>query len=315
MNKKIEKILYLPNPRGFCAGVERAINIVELSLEKYGPPIYVRHEIVHNPWVVKDLESKGVVFVDELDDVPKDARVIFSAHGVSSKVKEEAKVKEMPFIDATCPLVLKVHIEAKRHFENGAHIFLIGHKGHPEVDGTMGQIPIESITLIENLSDIDNLKAQDFNKVALITQTTLSVDDTSKLIKALKNKFPNLIEPPREDICYATTNRQAAVKSIAKKCDAIYVIGGENSSNSLRLVEVASQSGCKNTFLISEINSINWDEMEDFHSIGLTASASAPEVLINEFLDLFKNKFEVKIEKSKIADENISFKIPKELRE
>ena len=315
MNKKIEKILYLPNPRGFCAGVERAINIVELSLEKYGPPIYVRHEIVHNPWIVKDLESKGVVFVDELDDVPKDARVIFSAHGVSSKVKEEAKVKEMPFIDATCPLVLKVHIEAKRHFENGAHIFLIGHKGHPEVDGTMGQIPIESITLIENLSDIDNLKAQDFNKVALITQTTLSVDDTSKLIKALKNKFPNLIEPPREDICYATTNRQAAVKSIAKKCDAIYVIGGENSSNSLRLVEVASQSGCKNTFLISEINSINWDEMEDFHSIGLTASASAPEVLINEFLDLFKNKFEVKIEKSTIADENISFKIPKELRE
>ena len=315
MNKKIEKILYLPNPRGFCAGVERAINIVELSLEKYGPPIYVRHEIVHNPWVVKDLESKGVVFVDELDDVPKDARVIFSAHGVSSKVKEEAKVKEMPFIDATCPLVLKVHIEAKRHFENGAHIFLIGHKGHPEVDGTMGQIPIESITLIENLSDIDNLKAQDFNKVALITQTTLSVDDTSKLIKALKNKFPNLIEPPREDICYATTNRQAAVKSIAKKCDAIYVIGGENSSNSLRLVEVASQSGCKNTFLISEINSINWDEMEDFHSIGLTASASAPEVLINEFLDLFKNKFKVKIEKSTIADENISFKIPKELRE
>jgi 4-hydroxy-3-methylbut-2-enyl diphosphate reductase len=315
MNKKIEKILYLPNPRGFCAGVERAINIVELSLEKYGPPIYVRHEIVHNPWVVKDLESKGVVFVDELDDVPKDARVIFSAHGVSSKVKEEAKVKEMPFIDATCPLVLKVHIEAKRHFENGAHIFLMGHKGHPEVDGTMGQIPIESITLIENLSDIDNLKAQDFNKVALITQTTLSVDDTSKLIKALKNKFPNLIEPPREDICYATTNRQAAVKSIAKKCDAIYVIGGENSSNSLRLVEVASQSGCKNTFLISEINSINWDEMEDFHSIGLTASASAPEVLINEFLDLFKNKFEVKIEKSTIADENISFKIPKELRE
>jgi 4-hydroxy-3-methylbut-2-enyl diphosphate reductase len=315
MNKKIEKILYLPNPRGFCAGVERAINIVELSLEKYGPPIYVRHEIVHNPWVVKDLESKGVVFVDELDDVPKDARVIFSAHGVSSKVKEEAKVKEMPFIDATCPLVLKVHIEAKRHFENGAHIFLMGHKGHPEVDGTMGQIPIESITLIENLSDIDNLKAQYFNKVALITQTTLSVDDTSKLIKALKNKFPNLIEPPREDICYATTNRQAAVKSIAKKCDAIYVIGGENSSNSLRLVEVASQSGCKNTFLISEINSINWDEMEDFHYIGLTASASAPEVLINEFLDLFKNKFEVKIEKSTIADENISFKIPKELRE
>jgi 4-hydroxy-3-methylbut-2-enyl diphosphate reductase len=315
MNKKIEKILYLPNPRGFCAGVERAINIVELSLEKYGPPIYVRHEIVHNPWVVKDLENKGVIFVDELNDIPKDARVIFSAHGVSSSVKEEAEEKKMPYIDATCPLVLKVHIEAKRHFENGAHIFLIGHKGHPEVDGTMGQIPSQSITLIENINDIKRLNISEFNKVALITQTTLSVDDTAKLIRALKKKFPTLIEPPREDICYATTNRQAAVKSIAKKCDAIYVIGGENSSNSIRLVEVASQSGCKNTFLISEIKSINWDEMEHFKTIGLTASASAPEILVDEFLSLFKNKFQVKIEKSVIADENISFKIPRELRE
>ena len=221
----------------------------------------------------------------------------------------------MPFIDATCPLVLKVHIEAKKHYESGAHIFLIGHKGHPEVDGTMGHIPYDSITLIENTNDIKKIKPEEFDKVALITQTTLSVDDTARLIKNLKEKFPKLIEPPKEDICYATTNRQAAVKSIAKKCDAIYVIGGENSSNSIRLVEVASQSGCENTFLISEIKSINWDQMEDFQSIGLTASASAPEILINEFLDLFKSKFKATIKKNIIADENISFKIPKELRE
>ncbi len=315
MNKKIEKILYLPNPRGFCAGVERAINIVELSLRKYGPPIYVRHEIVHNPWVVKDLEKKGVIFVDDLEDIPSKERVIFSAHGVSSKVKEEANNKKMHYIDATCPLVLKVHFEAKRHFDNGLHIFLIGHKGHPEVDGTMGQIPKESITLIENEDDIIQLNESKYDKVALITQTTLSVDDTKKLINLLKQKFPNIVEPPREDICYATTNRQAAVKSIARKCDAIYVIGGENSSNSIRLVEVAKKAGCKNNFLISNINSINWEEMEKYTSIGLTASASAPEILINEFLEIMKEKFKVKIKKNSIANENITFKLPRELRE
>ena len=315
MNKKIEKILYLPNPRGFCAGVERAINIVELSLRKYGPPIYVRHEIVHNPWVVKDLEKKGVIFVDDLEDIPSKERVIFSAHGVSSKVKEEANNKKMHYIDATCPLVLKVHFEAKRHFDNGLHIFLIGHKGHPEVDGTMGQIPKESITLIENENDIIQLNESKYDKVALITQTTLSVDDTKKLINLLKQKFPNIVEPPREDICYATTNRQAAVKSIARKCDAIYVIGGENSSNSIRLVEVAKKAGCKNNFLISNINSINWEEMEKYTSIGLTASASAPEILINEFLEIMKEKFKVKIKKNSIANENITFKLPRELRE
>ena len=315
MNKKIEKILYLPNPRGFCAGVERAINIVELSLRKYGPPIYVRHEIVHNPWVVKDLEKKGVIFVDELEDIPSKERVIFSAHGVSSKVKEEANNKKMHYIDATCPLVLKVHFEAKRHFDNGLHIFLIGHKGHPEVDGTMGQIPKESITLIENEDDIIQLNESKYDKVALITQTTLSVDDTKKLINLLKQKFPNIVEPPRDDICYATTNRQAAVKSIARKCDAIYVIGGENSSNSIRLVEVAKKAGCKNNFLISNINSINWEEMEKYTSIGLTASASAPEILINEFLEIMKEKFKVKIKKNSIANENITFKLPRELRE
>ena len=294
MNKKIEKILYLPNPRGFCAGVERAINIVELSLKKFGPPIYVRHEIVHNPWVVKDLEKKGVIFVDELDDIPDKERVIFSAHGVSSKVKEEANNREMHYIDATCPLVLKVHFEAKRHFDNGLHIFLIGHRGHPEVDGTMGQIPKESISLIENEDDISKLSQSKYEEVALITQTTLSVDDTKKLI----NLF-----------------RQAAVKSIAKKCDAMYVIGGENSSNSIRLVEVAKKAGCKNNFLISNIKSINWKEMEKYTSIGLTASASAPEILINEFLEIMRGKFEVKIKKNSIANENITFKLPRELRE
>ena len=314
MNKKIEKILYLPNPRGFCAGVERAINIVELSLEKYGPPIYVRHEIVHNPWVVKDLEKKGVIFVNELSDIPDGERVIFSAHGVSSEVKNEANSKKMDFTDATCPLVLKVHFEAKRHFDNGLHIFLIGHKGHPEVDGTMGQIPKNSITLLENEDDINKINESKYDEVALITQTTLSVDDTARLINLLKKKFPNITEPPREDICYATTNRQMAVKSIAKKCDAIYVMGGENSSNSLRLVEVAKKSGCKNNFLISDINSINWEEMEEFSSIGLTASASAPEILINEFLKIINEKFKVKIKTNSIADENITFKLPKELR-
>ena len=314
MNKKIEKILYLPNPRGFCAGVERAINIVELSLEKYGPPIYVRHEIVHNPWVVKDLEKKGVIFVNELSDIPDGERVIFSAHGVSSEVKSEANSKKMDFTDATCPLVLKVHFEAKRHFDNGLHIFLIGHKGHPEVDGTMGQIPKNSITLLENEDDIKKINESKYDKVALITQTTLSIDDTARLINLLKKKFPNITEPPREDICYATTNRQMAVKSIAKKCDAIYVMGGENSSNSLRLVEVAKKSGCKNNFLISDINSINWEEMEKFSSIGLTASASAPEILINEFLKIINEKFKVKIKTNSIADENITFKLPKELR-
>ena len=313
MNKKIEKILYLPNPRGFCAGVERAINIVELSLEKYGPPIYVRHEIVHNPWVVKDLESKGVVFVDELDDIPEGARVIFSAHGVSSLVKEEAKEKKIPFIDATCPLVLKVHIEAKRHFENGAHIFLIGHKGHPEVDGTMGQIPSQSITLIENINDIKKLNNSNFNKVALITQTTLSVDDTAKLIRALKKKFPDLIEPPREDICYATTNRQSAVKKIAKNCDMFFVIGSRNSSNSVRLVEVAKNNGCDQSQLIHSESKVPIDKIADCKTIGISSGASAPEILVEEFINELKKEFIIEIEEVEIIKENIIFKTPRKL--
>ena len=313
MNKKIEKILYLPNPRGFCAGVERAINIVELSLEKYGPPIYVRHEIVHNPWVVNDLEKKGVIFVDELDDIPDGKRVIFSAHGVSSEVKEEAITKKMDFTDATCPLVLKVHFEAKRHFDNGFHIFLIGHKGHPEVDGTMGQIPKNSITLLENENDINSLDKDKYDKVALITQTTLSVDDTAKLIKLLKEKFPDIIEPPREDICYATTNRQMAVKSIANKCDAIYVIGGDNSSNSIRLVEVAKKSGCLKSHLIHSQSEIPYDLIENSSTIGISSGASAPEVLVENFIKELKKRFIVTIDEVEIIKENVTFKVPKKL--
>ena len=296
MNKKIEKILYLPNPRGFCAGVERAINIVELSLRKYGPPIYVRHEIVHNPWVVKDLEKKGVIFVDDLEDIPSKERVIFSAHGVSSKVKEEANNKKMHYIDATCPLVLKVHFEAKRHFDNGLHIFLIGHKGHPEVDGTMGQIPKESITLIENEDDIIQLNESKYDKVALITQTTLSVDDTKDIISILKKKFSNIREPAKEDICYATTNRQMAVKNIAKKCDLFFVIGSRNSSNSVRLVEVAKKSGCENSILIHSQSEIPFNLIENSNIIGISSGASAPEILVENFIKELKNKFTVTIE-------------------
>ena len=291
---KNEIKIYLAAPRGFCAGVDRAIEIVKKALDKYGSPVYVRHEIVHNKNVVESLKKLGAVFVEELSEIKDVSRpVIFSAHGVSSEVKKEAITKKIDFTDATCPLVLKVHFEAKRHFDNGFHIFLIGHKGHPEVDGTMGQIPKNSITLLENENDINSLDIDKYDKVALITQTTLSVDDTAKLIKLLKKKFPDIIEPPREDICYATTNRQMAVKSIANKCDAIYVIGGDNSSNSIRLVEVAKKSGCRNNFLVSDINSVDWKEMEKFKSIGLTASASAPEILINEFLKIISKTIKI----------------------
>ena len=315
MNLKLKKILYLPHPRGFCAGVDRAINIVELSLEKYGPPIFVRHEIVHNPWVIKDLESKGVIFIENLKDAPKGSRVIFSAHGIPKNVLIEAKAKKMPFIDATCPLVIKVHNEAKRLYKDGAHIFLIGHEGHPEVIGTMGQIPLDAITLIQDKQDVKELKKINYKKVALITQTTLSVDDTKEIIEELKCIFPNIIQPPKEDICYATTNRQLAIKSIASKCDLIYVIGANNSSNSLRLVEVGKRSGCDETHLISDISEVNWSEVEKKQKIGLTAGASAPDILIQEFINELNQLYNVEIKKISVADENITFKIPRELNE
>jgi len=315
MNLKLKKMLFLPNPRGFCAGVDRAINIVELSLKKYGPPIFVRHEIVHNPWVIKDLESKGVIFIENLEDAPVGSRVIFSAHGIPISVLKDAENKKMPFIDATCPLVIKVHNEAKRLFKDGAHIFLIGHEGHPEVIGTMGQIPIDSITLIQDIEDIKKIKPSEFKKVALITQTTLSVDDTKVIIKELKNIFPDIIQPPKEDICYATTNRQLAIKSIADKCDQIYVIGANNSSNSLRLVEVGKKSGCSDTHLISNISEVNWLEIEKHKNIGLTAGASAPDILIQEFIGKMHELYDVEIINISVANENITFKIPKELNE
>ena len=315
MNTKLKKILYLPNPRGFCAGVDRAINIVELSLKKYGPPIYVRHEIVHNPWVIKDLEAKGVIFIEELEEAPEGAHIIFSAHGIQSEVLEDAKKRKMPYIDATCPLVIKVHNEAKKLYDQGAHIFLIGHKGHPEVIGTMGQIPKKFITLIQEKEDIKRINSMDYGKVALITQTTLSVDDTKDIINELKQVFPKIIEPPKEDICYATTNRQLAIKSIASKCDVIYVIGAENSSNSLRLVEVGKKSGCKNISLISSISQVDWEEIKENDNIGLTASASAPDILVEEFIKKLKTTYEVKIKNISVANENITFKIPKILNE
>ena len=315
MKTKLKKILYLPQPRGFCAGVDRAINIVELSLKKYGAPIYVRHEIVHNPWVIKDLEAKGVIFIEDLKDAPEGSNVIFSAHGIPKKVLKEAERKNLPYIDATCPLVIKVHNEAKRLYKEGAHIFLIGHEGHPEVIGTMGQIPQNVITLIQNKNDINKIKKSNYNKVALITQTTLSVDDTKEIIDELKKLFPNIMQPPKEDICYATTNRQMAIKSIAKDCDIIYVIGANNSSNSLRLVEVGKKSGCKKTFLISNTSEVDWEEIKKQNKIGLTASASAPDSLIQEFIQEMQDRFELKINNISVANENITFKIPKILNE
>ena len=315
MNLKLKKILYLPYPRGFCAGVDRAINIVELSLEKYGPPIYVRHEIVHNPWVIKDLESKGVIFIENLKDAPEGSRVIFSAHGIPISVQNEAENREMPFIDATCPLVKKVHNEAKRLHKDGAHVFLIGHEGHPEVIGTMGQIPKDAITLIQRKEDIQKINNKNFDRVALITQTTLSVDDTREIIEELKGIFPKIIQPPKEDICYATTNRQHAIKSIANYCDLLYVIGADNSSNSLRLVEVGKKSGCNKTHLISDVSEVDWEEIEKQQKIGLTAGASAPDILIQEFIDKMNNLYDVEIINISVADENITFKIPKELNE
>ncbi len=315
MKTKLKKILYLPQPRGFCAGVDRAINIVELSLKKYGAPIYVRHEIVHNPWVIKDLEAKGVIFIEDLKDAPEGSNVIFSAHGIPKKILKEAEKRNMPYIDATCPLVIKVHNEAKRLYKEGAHIFLIGHEGHPEVIGTMGQIPQNVITLVQKKDDINKIKKSSYDKVALITQTTLSVDDTKEIIDKLKKLFPNIIQPPKEDICYATTNRQMAIKSIAKDCDIIYVIGAKNSSNSLRLVEVGKKSGCKKTFLISNTSQVDWEEIKKQNKIGLTASASAPDLLIQEFIQEMQDRFELKINNISVANENITFKIPKILNE
>ncbi|MGN0931603.1 4-hydroxy-3-methylbut-2-enyl diphosphate reductase [Falsigemmobacter intermedius] len=307
--------LYLAAPRGFCAGVDRAIRIVEMALQKWGAPVYVRHEIVHNKYVVDDLRAKGAVFVEELEDCPDDRPVIFSAHGVPKAVPAEAARREMIAVDATCPLVTKVHNEAARHFANGLQMIMIGHKGHPETVGTMGQLPEGEVLLVETLEDVPGLQVRDPGKLALITQTTLSVDDTAELAAALKARFPALIVPAKEDICYATTNRQAAVKAIAPKIDALLVIGAPNSSNSKRLVEVGSAAGCAYSQLVQRAADIDWRALSGITSVGITAGASAPEVLINEVIDAFRARFDTTVELVETAVENVEFKVPKVLRD
>ena len=307
--------VYMAAPRGFCAGVDRAIQIVEMALEKWGKPVYVRHEIVHNKYVVDELKSKGAIFIKEVNEAPVDRPIIFSAHGVPKSVPLEAKRREMIYVDATCPLVSKVHIEADRHFENGLQIVMIGHAGHPETIGTMGQLPDGGVLLVENTEDVKNLTVRDPIKLAYVTQTTLSIDDTAEVVEALKVRFPAIVGPHKEDICYATSNRQAAVKEIAPDVDALLVIGAPNSSNSQRLVEVAKKAGCKNSQLVQRATEINWDKLTDIKSIGITAGASAPEILINEVIEALKERFEVKTNFVETATENVNFKVPLILRE
>ena len=307
--------VYMAAPRGFCAGVDRAIQIVEMALEKWGKPVYVRHEIVHNKYVVDELKSKGAIFIKEVNEAPVDRPIIFSAHGVPKSVPLEAQRREMIYVDATCPLVSKVHIEADRHFENGLQIVMIGHAGHPETIGTMGQLPDGGVLLVENTEDVKNLTVRDPEKLAYVTQTTLSIDDTAEVVEALKVRFPTIVGPHKEDICYATSNRQAAVKEIAPDVDALLVIGAPNSSNSQRLVEVAKKAGCKNSQLVQRATEINWDKLMDIKSIGITAGASAPEILVNEVIDALKERFEVKTNFVETATENVNFKVPRILRE
>ena len=311
-NKEI-KIL-LAAPRGFCAGVDRAIEIVKKSIKKYGAPVYVRHEIVHNKHVVESLKKIGAVFVEELNEIKDKTRpVIFSAHGVPKVVPAEAKELKMDYIDATCPLVSKVHREAENLNKSGFHVLLIGHKNHPEVIGTMGQIPNGSIDLIENIEDVNKFEIKGNGKLAYVTQTTLSVDDTKDIINALKEKFSNIKEPKKEDICYATTNRQAAVKKISNLCEMFFVIGSRNSSNSLRLVEVAKNSGCENSILLHSESDVPFDKIDKCKSIGISSGASAPEILVKNFLNSLKEKFELNIEEVEIIKEDVTFKIPGKL--
>ena len=307
--------LYLAAPRGFCAGVDRAIKIVELALQKWGAPVYVRHEIVHNKFVVDALRDKGAVFVEELDDCPPDRPVVFSAHGVPKAVPAEAARREMIAVDATCPLVTKVHNEAARHHENGLQMIMIGHEGHPETVGTMGQLPEGEVLLVETVADVAGLVVRDPCKLAFITQTTLSVDDTADIAAALKARFPAIHAPAHEDICYATTNRQMAVKAIAPRIDALLVIGAPNSSNSKRLVEVGQAAGCAYAQLIQRAVDIDWRALEGIRSVGITAGASAPEVLVNEVIDAFRARFATTVELVETAQEHVEFKVPRILRE
>jgi len=307
--------LYLAAPRGFCAGVDRAIKIVEMALDKWGAPVYVRHEIVHNKFVVDGLRDKGAVFVEKLTECPDDRPVIFSAHGVPKSVPAAAAEREMIYVDATCPLVSKVHIEAQRHADRGLQMIMIGHEGHPETVGTMGQLPDGEVLLVETVEDVATVAPRDPDKLAFVTQTTLSVDDTIDIVHALNTRFPNIVGPHKEDICYATTNRQEAVKAMAPKCDAMLVVGAPNSSNGRGGVEVGSKAGCDYSQLVQRATDIDWRALEGIKSVGITAGASAPEVLINEVVDAFSDHYQVTVEHVITAEENVEFKVPRVLRE
>ena len=306
--------ILLAEPRGFCAGVDRAIRIVELALEKWGRPVFVRHEIVHNKFVVDTLRDKGAVFVEELDKCPTDRPVIFSAHGVPKSVPAEAERRKMLFVDATCPLVSKVHIEARHHADRGLQMIMIGHAGHPETIGTMGQLPEGDVLLVETVADVDTVQVRDPDKLAFVTQTTLSVDDTVDIVAALKDRFPNIAGPHKEDICYATTNRQEAVKAMVPRVDAMLVVGASNSSNSKRLVEVGTRAGCDYAQLVQRATDIDWYALRGIARLGITAGASAPEILVNEVIDAFREHYDVTVELVQITRENVEFKVPRVLR-
>ena len=306
--------IYLAAPRGFCAGVDRAIKVVEMALQKWGQPVYVRHEIVHNKFVVDGLKEKGAIFVEDLEECPDDRPVIFSAHGVPKSVPEAASARNLVFVDATCPLVSKVHIEAERHHAAGLQMVMIGHEGHPETIGTMGQLPAGEVLLVETVEDVAKIQPRDPEKLAFITQTTLSIDDTADIVAALHAKFPAVVGPHKEDICYATTNRQVAVKEIAPKVDGLLVVGAPNSSNSKRLVEVASNAGCTYAQLVQRASEIDWRSLEGVRSIGITAGASAPELLVKEVISSFRERFDVSVELVETAKENVNFKVPRILR-
>jgi len=315
MEKRPHLDILLCAPRGFCAGVDRAIQIVELALQKYGAPVYVRHAIVHNKYVVDGLKDKGAIFVEELSEIPDTGSpVVFSAHGVPKSVPADAKSRNMFFLDATCPLVSKVHVEAQRHYAEGHEIVLIGHAGHPEVVGTMGQLPPGSISLIETVADAMVFQPRDPLNLAFVTQTTLSVDDTREIVAALQSRFPTINGPHKEDICYATTNRQEAIKSVAPEVDAMIVVGSSNSSNSLRLVEVALRAGCKIAMLVDRAAEIDWSRLEGITSLGVSAGASAPEKLVDEVIEAFAQRYDIKVQARVSAVENIAFNIPRELR-
>ena len=311
MNIKENKQILLISPRGFCAGVTRAIDTVVEILEKFGPPVYVKHEIVHNKHVIDDLKAKGAIFIEDINDAPIDKPLVFSAHGVAKNILDTAKQMNKYVVDATCPLVTKVHVQAIKFYNLDYKIILIGHKNHPEVEGTLGQLPAGAIVLIENLDDIKNLKFENEDKLAYVTQTTLSVDDTKEIIDALKKKFPHIKSSPKEDICYATTNRQNAIKEYAHECDSFIVVGSKNSSNSNRLVEVAKKSGCDLSVLLENASNLNIDNYKNHQTIGLSSGASVPDILVQDVISKFREAFEINVKEVGAGEENISFKLPR----